>query len=80
MESKTQEEIAPDQYRLGISPIKRRKEKGTSWMITGPSPVAAVVAFEWLKTSALPGLHLDLVPSFPSPTEVPVPCSCLQQE
>lgn len=35
--------------------------------IAGPPPVAAVVASEWLKTSALTGLHPDLLlPFFPS--------------
>ncbi|VFV19756.1 Hypothetical predicted protein [Lynx pardinus] len=43
-----------------------------------PPPVAAVVASKWLKTSALTGLHPDLLPSFPILIELPVPCSCLQ--
>lgn len=33
--------------------------------------MAAVVAFEWLKTSALTGLHPDLPPFFLSPSEPP---------
>ena len=45
-----------------------RRETLASFLppLLGPSPVAALVAFEWLKTSTLAGLHADLLPSFPS--------------
>lgn len=39
--------------------------------LLGPPPVAAVVAFELLKTNTLTGLHPDLLPSFPSLIEPP---------
>uniref|UniRef100_A0A5F4W2H2 Armadillo repeat containing X-linked 4 n=1 Tax=Callithrix jacchus TaxID=9483 RepID=A0A5F4W2H2_CALJA len=39
---------------------KQEERKELPWIITGPPPVAAVVAFEWLKTSTFTGIHPQL--------------------
>ncbi|EAX02872.1 armadillo repeat containing, X-linked 4, isoform CRA_c [Homo sapiens] len=46
---------------------KQEERRELPRIITGPPPEAAVVAFEWLKTSTLTGLHPQLPLSLPQP-------------